>query len=85
MSPNGALYINHIITKAIIVIIRIIILYNKYPYTDTVCYRQEGAILHLMRSNFFSAKFDYQDPINTDSCLKDEEKIVRYSKSICLI
>ena len=30
-----------------------------------------------MYRNFFPAKFDYQDPINIDSCLKDEEKIVR--------
>ncbi|CAB3994612.1 glutaryl- dehydrogenase, mitochondrial-like [Paramuricea clavata] len=33
--------------------------------------------LHLTCRGFFSAKFDYQDPINIDSCLKDEERIVR--------
>ena len=30
-----------------------------------------------MWHELFSAKFDYQDPINIDSCLEDEEKIVR--------
>ena len=29
-----------------------------------------------------TAKFDYEDPINIDSCLKEEEKIVRYCSCV---
>ena len=39
----------------------------------------------MLKSFISTAKFDYQDPINIDSCLKEEEKIVRYMKLLHLI
>ena len=50
---------------------------SKLSLLRSVVSHQKAAVTNTYCTKPKFAKFDYQDPINIESCLKDEEKIVR--------